>query len=62
MNIIVLASGSKGNSTYIEIGNEKILIDCGITYKQLNLRLAKHNKTLDGITKVFVTHASKIFF
>ena len=56
MNVIVLASGSKGNSTYIEIGNEKILIDCGITYKQLNLRLAKHNKTLDGITKVFVTH------
>jgi len=56
MKAIVLASGSKGNATYLEIGSEKILIDCGISYKQLVLRLAKHDRTLDGLTKVFVTH------
>lgn len=56
MEVIVLASGSKGNATYIEIGNEKLLIDCGITYKQLTKRLAEHNKTLDGLSKVFITH------
>ncbi len=56
MEFIVLASGSKGNATYIEIGNEKILIDCGLTYKQLQLRLQEHNKNLDGLTKVFITH------
>jgi len=56
MKFIILASGSKGNSTYLEIGNEKILIDCGISYKQVRLRLAEHNKTIDGLTKVFITH------
>ena len=29
MKICVLASGSKGNSTYIETANHKILIDIG---------------------------------
>lgn len=56
MNFIVLASGSKGNATYIEIGNEKILVDCGLNYKQLTLRLALHGKTLEGLTKIFITH------
>ncbi|MBI9009139.1 MAG: MBL fold metallo-hydrolase [Tenericutes bacterium] len=56
MEFIVLASGSRGNSTYLEIGNEKILIDCGISYKQVRLRLEEHNKTIDGLTKVFITH------
>lgn len=56
MEFIVLASGSKGNCTYLEIGNEKILIDCGITYKQVVLRLAEYNKNLDGLSKIFITH------
>ncbi len=56
MEVIVLASGSKGNATYIEIGSEKILIDCGITYKQIVSRLAEYHRTLDGLTKVFITH------
>ena len=56
MKLIVLASGSKGNATYLEIGQEKVLIDCGITYKQLTARLAERGLTLDGLTKVFITH------
>jgi phosphoribosyl 1,2-cyclic phosphodiesterase len=56
MEFIVLASGSKGNSTYLEIGEEKILIDCGVSYKQVRLRLEEHNKTIDGLTKIFITH------
>lgn len=56
MEFIVLASGSKGNATYVEIGNEKILIDCGISYKQINDRLAIHGKTIEGVSKVFITH------
>jgi len=56
MELIVLASGSKGNATYLEIGNEKILIDCGLSYKQIKDRLAEYDKTIDGLTKVFITH------
>ena len=56
MEFTVLASGSKGNATYLEIGNDKILIDCGLSYKQLNLRMAELNKSIDGLTKIFITH------
>ena len=35
MKVIVLASGSKGNATYIESGNTRFLIDAGISYKQI---------------------------
>ena len=56
MEFIVLASGSKGNATYLEIGQEKILIDCGISYKQIRDRLAIHKKNIEGLTKVFITH------
>ena len=56
MEFIVLSSGSKGNATYLEIGNEKVLIDCGLSYKQVNDRLAEKGKTLDGLSKVFITH------
>lgn len=56
MEIIVLASGSKGNTTYLEIGQEKILIDCGISYRQINSRLQALGKSIEGITKIFITH------
>ena len=35
MKVIVLSSGSKGNTTYIETENTKILIDCGNTCKYI---------------------------
>ena len=36
MKVIVLSSGSKGNTTYIETNNTKILIDAGNTCKYIN--------------------------
>ena len=35
MKVIVLSSGSKGNTTYIETAKTKILIDCGNTSKYI---------------------------
>ena len=35
MRIVVLGSGSKGNSTFIDLGDKKILIDVGFSYKQI---------------------------
>lgn len=56
MKVIVLASGSKGNSTYIEYKNTKILIDMGISSSSLEKKLNEigvSSKELDG---VLITH------
>ena len=41
MEFHILASGSKGNSTFIYDDGIGILIDCGITRKQLLFKLSK---------------------
>lgn len=56
MKIIVLGSGSKGNSTFIDLGNKKILIDVGFSYKQIKEKLAKINVDPHQIDAVFITH------
>jgi phosphoribosyl 1,2-cyclic phosphodiesterase len=51
-----LASGSRGNSTYIGDGHAGILIDCGVSTKQILTRmeaLGLKNAPIDG---VLVTH------
>ena len=56
LKFIVLASGSKGNATYLEIGNKKILIDTGISLRQIQSRLSARNIVLDRLDAVFITH------
>ncbi|QWB99646.1 MBL fold metallo-hydrolase [Mycoplasmatota bacterium] len=56
MKLTVLASGSKGNASLLEFNDKKYLIDCGITYRQLKLRLEKQGKTMEGLSGVFITH------
>jgi phosphoribosyl 1,2-cyclic phosphodiesterase len=56
MKICCLASGSKGNSTYIETNNSKILIDCGLPIKDEISRLSKINVNPCDINAVFITH------
>jgi len=56
MKITVLASGSKGNATLIEINEDQYLIDCGLTYRQLIQRLDQQNKQLNRLKGVFITH------
>ncbi len=56
MKIIILASGSKGNATYIETENTKILIDAGISYKKIRERLFVHGILLDTLDAILVTH------
>lgn len=56
MKICILASGSKGNCVYLEDGNYKILIDIGISFKQIRLKLEKINVDIKDINAVFITH------
>lgn len=56
MRVCVLASGSKGNCTYIENDNYKIIIDCGITYRNAFLKAASVGIDLSSIDAIFITH------
>lgn len=56
MEYHVLASGSKGNSTFIVEKTTGILIDCGISKKQLVYRLKEIGYTIDDIDYVLLTH------
>ena len=51
-----LASGSKGNSLYLETEQAKVLIDAGLSPKQLELRLNEIGSSLDQIDAILVTH------
>lgn len=57
MKIKVLASGSKGNCSYIETKSARFLIDIGITYQRLKKELEKINLTIDDIDALLLTHA-----
>lgn len=57
MKACVLASGSKGNSTYIEAGNHKILIDIGISFKDLKERCSHIDVCVDDIDTLLITHS-----
>jgi phosphoribosyl 1,2-cyclic phosphodiesterase len=58
VNIIVLNSGSNGNAVYVEspASGAAVLLDCGISRKQIELRLKAHGRYLDSVRAVFVTH------
>lgn len=56
MKIKVLASGSKGNSTYVETKNLKLLIDMGITYQYLVNELNQVAINPSQIDFVLITH------
>lgn len=52
----MLASGSAGNSTYIETDSHKILLDAGLSEKKLSARLASIGREAKDLDAVFVTH------
>lgn len=56
MKVCVLASGSKGNCTYIENENYKIIIDCGITYRNAYLKAESLGIDISNINAIFITH------
>lgn len=56
MKIVVLGSGSKGNSVYIETKKTKILIDAGLSYIETINRLSLVGIKLDQLTAIFITH------
>lgn len=56
MKICVLASGSKGNSTYVESSGIKILIDAGTNAKYIETKLNELNTSLKEIDYILISH------
>ena len=51
-----LASGSSGNSTYIQSGKTAVIIDAGISFKLIAERVAEAGGDIQSISGVAVTH------
>ncbi|MCB0318311.1 MAG: MBL fold metallo-hydrolase [Bdellovibrionales bacterium] len=56
MRFSVLSSGSKANCTFLEAGNTRILIDCGLSAKQTELRLTSLGINPASIDAIILTH------
>ena len=56
MKVCCLASGSKGNCTFVETEDVKFLIDCGLAIKDLEVRLNQIGESVSNINFVLVTH------
>ncbi len=56
MRICVLASGSKGNCTFVEGENTRILIDAGLTKSEIEQRLSIIGVDPSTINSILVTH------
>ena len=59
VTVAVLASGSAGNSTYIGDRHAGVLIDCGLSTRQLLLRMEElglGDAPLDGVLILSLIH------
>lgn len=56
MRFAALGSGSRGNATLIEAGSTRVLIDCGLSLKVLEARLAALDVEPASIAAVLLTH------
>jgi phosphoribosyl 1,2-cyclic phosphodiesterase len=56
LRFTLLGSGSSGNAALVTAPDAKILIDCGLSLKQLRSRAELVGESLDGLQAVFITH------
>lgn len=56
MRVITLASGSKGNCTLIETDKLKVLLDAGLSIRELEKRLLQAGVHPKDINAIFVSH------
>lgn len=56
MNVTILSSGSSGNATLIEYQDYAILLDCGVSFKNLKTKFNEINKNINDLDYVFISH------
>ena len=52
----ILGSGSSGNAAYLEVGDTRLLVDCGFSARQIKQRLATINRIPDRLDGILITH------
>lgn len=56
VRVVVLASGSSGNAVVVEAGGTRVLVDCGVSLRQLERRLRVADLETRDLDAVVVTH------
>lgn len=56
MRLAVLASGSSGNAVVVEAGGVSILIDCGVSCRQIERRMLAAGFEPDRLSAILLTH------
>lgn len=58
MSILIsaLASGSRGNTTYVRTDGARLLIDAGLSWKEIGKRLETIGESADRLDAILVTH------
>lgn len=56
VRLTILGSGSAGNCAYVETEETRILIDAGLSLRQIRLRLATIGRAPENLTGILVTH------
>jgi len=56
MKAYVLASGSKGNMTYLKVGDIKLFIDAGISFQKMKKKMTDYGENIYDVNTLFLTH------
>ncbi|MFM2361748.1 MAG: hypothetical protein RLZZ316_650 [Bacteroidota bacterium] len=56
LTIASINSGSNGNCYYISNGSEAVLVDIGLSCKEVELRLKRMQLTVENIKAIFISH------
>jgi phosphoribosyl 1,2-cyclic phosphodiesterase len=54
--VTILGSGSVGNCAYIETDETRLLVDAGLSLRQIRQRLASIGRTPERLTAILITH------
>jgi phosphoribosyl 1,2-cyclic phosphodiesterase len=56
VRLTILGSGSSGNSAYLETDEARILVDAGLSHRQIRQRLATIGRAPENLTGILITH------
>ncbi|MDD4193908.1 MAG: MBL fold metallo-hydrolase [Acholeplasmataceae bacterium] len=56
LKVYILASGSKGNITYLKVGHIKVFIDAGISYQKMKKKMEAYGESIEDVKALFLTH------
>lgn len=56
VHLTILGSGSSGNCAYVETAETRLLIDAGLSLRQIRQRLASIGRAPEKLTGILITH------